>query len=196
MQPGKPLSPAELYRHCDTGLFDFETTRELEPLDETIGQDRAVEAIHFSIGMTSEGYNLFVLGPPGSGKHSVVRGILEQQAAARSVPDDWCYVNNFSNPKNPQALRLPAGRGMELRQDITQLIQESYSAIPAAFESEDYQNRQQAIEEEFKEYQEKAFEEVQQHARERGIGIIQTPTAYHAVHPAGGPQNARQEARA
>jgi lon-related putative ATP-dependent protease len=176
MQPGKPLSPAELYRHCDTGLFDFETTRDLEPLAETIGQDRAVEAIHFSIGMANEGYNLFVLGPPGSGKHSVVRGILEQQAAERPVPDDWCYVNNFSNPKNPQALRLPAGRGTELRQDIAQLILEAYSAIPVAFESEDYQNRQQAIEEEFKEYQEKAFEEVQQHARERGIGIIQTPT--------------------
>ena len=176
MQPGKPLSPTELYRHCDTSQFDFETTRDLEPLAETLGQDRAVEAIHFSIGMAGEGYNLFVLGPPGSGKHSVVRGILEQQAAERSVPDDWCYVNNFSNPKNPQALRLPAGQGTELRQDITQLIQEAYSAIPAAFESEDYQNRQQAIEEEFKEYQEKVFEEVQQHARERGIGIIQTPT--------------------
>ena len=176
MQPGKPLSPNELYRHCDIGLFDFETTRDLEQLAETLGQERAVEAIHFSIGMATEGYNLFVLGPPGSGKHSVVRGILEQQAAKRPVPDDWCYVNNFSNPKNPQALRLPAGRGTELRQDIAQLIQEAYSAIPAAFESEDYQNRQQAIEEEFKEYQEKAFEEVQQHARERGIGIIQTPT--------------------
>jgi lon-related putative ATP-dependent protease len=176
MQPGKPLSPAELYRHCDIGLFDFETTRDLQPLAEPVGQDRAVEAIHFSIGMANEGYNLFVLGPPGSGKHSVVRGILDQRAAERPAPDDWCYVNNFSNPKNPRALRLPAGRGTELRQDIAQLIQEAYSAIPAAFESEDYQNRQQAIEEEFKEYQEKAFEEVQQHARERGIGIIQTPT--------------------
>jgi len=176
MQPGKPLSPAELYRRCDPGLFDFKTTQDLEPLAETLGQDRAVEAIHFSIGMAAEGYNLFVLGPPGSGKHSVVQGILEHQAAARPVPDDWCYVNNFANPKNPHALRLPAGRGRKLRQDIAQLIGEAYSAIPAAFESEDYHNRQQAIEEEFKEYQEKAFEEVQQHARERGIGIIQTPT--------------------
>jgi lon-related putative ATP-dependent protease len=176
MEPGKPLSPSELYRHCDMGLFDFETTRELEQLAETLGQDRAVEAIHFSIGMETEGYNLFVLGPPGSGKHSVVRGILEQRAAARPVPDDWCYVNNFSKPRNPQALRLPAGRGTELRRDLAQLIQEAYTAIPAAFESEDYQNRQQTIEEEFKEYQEKAFAEVQRHARERGIGIIQTPT--------------------
>ena len=176
MQPGKALSTAELYRHCDSGLFDFETTQDLEPLADTLGQDRAVEAIHFSIGMAAQGYNLFVLGPPGSGKHSVVRGILDRQAAARPVPDDWCYVNNFANPKTPRALRLPAGRGRTLRHDIAQVIEEAHSAIPAAFESEDYRNRQQAIEEEFKEYQEKIFEEVQQHAKERGIGIIQTPT--------------------
>jgi lon-related putative ATP-dependent protease len=176
MQPGKPLSPAELYRNCDRELFDFETTKDLERLAETFGQDRAVEAIHFSTGMATQGYNLYVLGPPGSGKHSMVRSVLGQKAAARPVPDDWCYVNNFSSPKNPRALRLPAGHGAELRLDIAQLIQEAYTAIPAAFESEDYHTRQQAIEEEFKEYQEKAFEEVQQHAKERGIGIIKTPT--------------------
>ena len=107
MQPGKPLSPEELYRRCDAGLFDFETTKDLEPLPGTLGQDRAVEAIHFSIGMAADGYNVFVLGPPGSGKHNVVQRILEQEAAARSIPDDWCYVNNFDNMKNPKALRLP-----------------------------------------------------------------------------------------
>jgi lon-related putative ATP-dependent protease len=176
MQPGKPLSPSALYRHCDTDLFDFETTRDLEPLSEAFGQDRAVEAIHFSIGMEPDGYNLFVLGPPGSGRHSVVRSILEKKAADAPVPDDWCYVNRFSNPKSPRALRLPAGRGVDLRRDIAQLIEEAYTAVPAAFESEDYQTRQQAIEEEFKEYQEKAFDEVQQHAKERGIRIIRTPT--------------------
>jgi len=111
MQPGKPLSPAELYRNCDHALFDFETTKDLEHLTEPFGQDRAVEAIHFSTGMETPGYNLYVLGPPGSGKHSIVRSLLGQKAAARPVPDDWCYVNNFNNPKNPRALRLPAGHG-------------------------------------------------------------------------------------
>ncbi len=176
MQPGKPLSPAELYRNCDLDLFDFETTKDLDRLTEPFGQERAVEAIHFSTGMETPGYNLYVLGPPGSGKHSMVRSLLGQKAAARPVPDDWCYVNNFNNPKNPRALRLPAGHGAGLRLDVVRLIQEAYTAIPAAFESEDYRTRQQAIEEEFKEYEEKAFEEVQQYARSRGIGIIKTPT--------------------
>jgi lon-related putative ATP-dependent protease len=178
MEPGKPLSPDKLYQECDPALFDFETTDELEDLVDVPGQERAVEAIHFGTEMGHDGYNLYVLGTPGSGRHSVVRRILEQKSAQIPAPDDWCYVNNFSDPTKPQALHMPAGQGSELRSDIVQLIGEAYTAIPAAFESEDYQARQQAIEEEFKESQEKTFEYVQQFARERGIKIIQTATGF------------------
>ena len=176
MQPAKALRPEELYRHCDPDLFDFETTAELKDHLQTPGQERAVEAIDFGTEMELEGFNLFVLGPPGTGRHRIVRQILGQKAEQRPAADDWCYVNNFDNPKQPHCLRMPAGQGKELRHDIARLIEEAYTAIPAAFESEDYRTRQQAIEEEFNEYQEKIFEEVKQHARERGISIIQTPT--------------------
>ncbi len=178
MEPGKPLTPDMLYRECDPELFDFDTTDELEDMVDVPGQDRAVEAIHFGTEMAPDGYNLYVLGTPGSGRHSVVRRILEQKSAQIPAADDWCYVNNFSDSTKPRALHMPAGRGTELRQDIAQLIGEAYTAIPTAFESEDYQTRQQAIEEEFKEYQEKTFEDVQQFARERGIKIIQTATGF------------------
>jgi lon-related putative ATP-dependent protease len=178
MEPGKPLSPDELYRECDPELFDFETTEELEDLVDVPGQDRAVEAIHLGTEMAPEGYNLYVLGTPGSGRHSVVRRILENKSAQLPPADDWCYVNNYSDPTRPHALHMPAGQGSELRRDIVQLIGEAYTAIPAAFESEDYQTRQQAIEEEFKEYQDKTFEDVQAFAKERGIKIIQTATGF------------------
>ena len=178
MEPGKPLSPDNLYRECDPGLFDFETTAELEDMVDVLGQNRAVEAIHFGTEMAPDGYNLYVLGTPGSGRHRVVRRILEQKSTQIPAADDWCYVNNFSDSTKPRALNMPAGQGAELRKDISQLIGEAYTAIPTAFESEDYQTRQQAIEEEFKEYQEKTFEDVQQFARERGIKVIQTATGF------------------
>ena len=178
MEPGKPLTPDNLYRECDPGLFDFETTAELEDMVDVLGQNRAVEAIHFGTEMAPDGYNLYVLGTPGSGRHRVVRRILEQKSIQIPAADDWCYVNNFSDSTKPRALNMPAGQGAELRKDISQLIGEAYTAIPTAFESEDYQTRQQAIEEEFKEYQEKTFEDVQQFARERGIKVIQTATGF------------------
>ena len=176
MQPGKPLQPEQLYQRCDPDLFDFNTSSELEDQVETPGQERAVEAINFATEIELGGFNLFILGPQGTGRHSTVRRILKQKAAKRPATDDWCYVNNFDNPKRPRHLRMPAGQGNDLRRDIEQLIEEAHRVIPASFESEDYRTRRQAIEEEFNEYREKVFEEVQKSARERSISIIQTPT--------------------
>jgi len=176
VQPAKPLQPEQLYQPCDPAIFDFDTSAELEDQVETPGQERAVEAINFAIDMGLGGFNLFVLGPQGTGRHSAVKRILKQKAANGPAADDWCYVNNFDNPKRPRHLRMPAGQGNELRRDIEQLIEEAHRVIPASFESEDYRTRRQAIEEEFNEYQERVFREVQKSARERNISIIQTPT--------------------
>jgi lon-related putative ATP-dependent protease len=100
---------------------------------------------------------------------------LEQKAATEPVPADWCYVNNFEQPNQPNCLKLSPGRGTALRQDMAQLVEELRTTIPAIFESEDYRVRQQAIEEEFKERQERAFEELQQAAQKRGVALIRTP---------------------
>jgi lon-related putative ATP-dependent protease len=171
----QPLPPEKLCQACEPAQFEFETTDELEDLIDVVGQDRAVEAIRFGIGIQRDGYNLFALGPSGTGKRTTIRQFLDQKAADEPVPPDWCCVNNFEQPHKPQALKLPPGQGVVLRDDMEKLIEELRTAIPAAFESEDYRTRKQEIEEEFKEQQEKAFNEVQQQAQERGISLIRTP---------------------
>ena len=171
----QPLSADQLYRVCDASQFDFETTAELEDQDETIGQERAVDAVHFGIGIQREGYNLFALGPSGTGKRTTISQFLAQKAAAEPIPPDWCYVNNFEQPYQPRALQLPPGQGIVLRKDTEQLIGELRTMIPTTFESEDYRTRKQEAEEEFKEQQEKAFSEVQKMAQEHSIALIRTP---------------------
>ena len=142
----KPLPPESLFHPCDPDEFDFETTEELGDLVRMVGQDRAVEAVRFGAAMAVDGYNLFVLGPPGTGRHRFVREFLAQQAAARPAAPDWCYVNNFTEPHKPRALELPAGRGTKLRDEVQVLIEEVQTAIPAAFESEDYHTRRESLE--------------------------------------------------
>ena len=176
MAPVQPLTPDQLCRTCDGSQFDFETTAELEDLNEIIGQERAVGAVQFGIGIRREGYNLFTLGPSGTGKRTTIGQFLDRKAAAEPVPSDWCYVNNFEQAHKPRALRLPSGQGVVLRKDMEQFIEELLTTIPAAFESEDYRTRRQEAQEEFKERQEKAFNELQNHARERSIALIRTPT--------------------
>ena len=176
LKPGKPLSPQLLYQHCDPSHLDFETTAELGELNEIPGQDRAVEAIHFATEIGVDGHNIYVLGPPGSGRHTFVRQFLEKKATARKIPPDWCYVSNFDDIRKPLALALPPGRSQEFRLDVEHVIQDAQTAIPAAFEGEEFEAQREAITEEFKEIQEKAFQQVEEEAKKQEIGVVQTPT--------------------
>ncbi len=173
-----PLPVESLYQRCDPASLDFTTTDDLADLDEIIGQDRALAAIRFGIGIKREGYNLFALGPPGAGKHTTLKRYLEETAAQAPVPDDWCYLFNFEMSHKPVAVRLPAGLGRQFRQDMAQLVADLKSAIPAAFESDDYRNRRQVIEEEFKQRQETAFDDLQNRAKDKGIALIRTPMGF------------------
>jgi len=171
----QPLRPEALYRRCDPQELGFETSADLEDLKEIIGQARAVQALQFGIGIRREGYNLFSLGPAGTGKYTAVQQALKQKAATEPVPSDWCYVNNFGDPQQPRTLQLAPGQGLALQQDLDKLVEELRAAIPAAFESEDYRTRKQVIEEEVKEHHEKAFEEMRREAQEKGIALVRTP---------------------
>jgi lon-related putative ATP-dependent protease len=171
----KPLGLRQLRRRCVLSQLKFKTTDDLEDLDQILGQARAVEAIQFGIGIQREGYNLFALGPSGTGKRTTISHFLTDKARGGPVPPDYCYVNNFDLPHKPTALRLPPGQGTALKEDMESLVEELRTAIPAAFESEDYRTRRQEIEEELKEQQEKAFNAIQEQAKERDIALIRTP---------------------
>jgi len=108
MQARTSLPADRLCRRCDPDKFQFATTAELDDLTETIGQTRAEEAIRFGIGMRHDGFNLYVLGPAGAGKHALLRQYLDSRAATEPQPPDWCYVNNFGDGHKPRALKLPA----------------------------------------------------------------------------------------
>ncbi|MCA9873614.1 MAG: AAA family ATPase [Anaerolineales bacterium] len=57
-----PLPTESLRRPCNPEQFQFTTTADLPDLDDIIGQERAVEAIRFGIGIQHDGFNLFALG--------------------------------------------------------------------------------------------------------------------------------------
>ncbi|MEW5770022.1 MAG: ATP-binding protein [Pseudomonadota bacterium] len=174
----KPLDAKQLYRYCDTSAFTFQTTAELSAATEIVGQERAVDAVRFGIDMQRPGYNLFVLGDPGSGRHSVVRRLLEARAATEEAPSDWCYVNNFGEANKPRLLRLPAGRGGELARDMRQFVAELPKVIAAAFEGEEYRSRVEAIGEAFKEKEENALRELGQKSSDEGVALLRTPHGF------------------
>jgi hypothetical protein len=173
-----PIAPEKLYTRCDPASLPFATTAELEELTLPVGQDRAIAALDFGIGIRSQGYNIYALGPEGSGKDSLVRLLLAKAAENEAAPDDWCYVHNFADPHRPRALRLPHGRALGLRKDMETLVGELHAAIPAAFDGDEYRTRKQVIEERYKERQEQSFVDIGKRTAEQGIALIRTPVGF------------------
>lgn len=170
------LSPDKLYRKCDPDQLGFKDTNEITERVNTVGQERASDAIDFGMNISYPGYNLFVLGPTGMGKRKIVEGFFKEKAKSDKTPSDWIYVNDFDNPDKPDAIELPPGLGKQYQQDIDGLIEELQTALSAAFESEEYQNRRQAVFESFKEKQSQLFNELQQKADEQNLAMIKTPS--------------------
>ncbi|MCX8087090.1 MAG: AAA family ATPase [Rhodocyclaceae bacterium] len=174
----EPLPAERLCRRCDPASLGFATTAELEDTVESIDQARAIAAIRFAIDIKRPGFNLFVLGTPGSGRHATVMRLLAEKAAGEPVPDDLCYVNNFAEPNRPRLLSLPAGRGARLKADMQQFVAELSKAIAAAFESDEFRTRVEALQEEFKEREEAALRALGQASAEEGIALLRTPQGF------------------
>jgi len=170
----KPLHPEQLRSYCNPESFQFQTTDDLPDLGEMVGQERALAALDFGVGMPNSGYNLYVLGPAGSGKYTTVSRFLKEKAAGSAAPADWVYVNNFEDSSKPLAMRLPTGRGRELQRDMQQLVEELRTTIPAAFESDDYKARIQQIDESFESRQEDAFRKLHEEAQHHQIKVFKT----------------------
>ena len=178
MTKPRPLSAKALFTPCDPRQFDFRTTAELADIETLTGQQRALEAVAFGIEIRKHGFNVFALGPSGTGKLTSILEMVETRAANEPVPCDWCYVNNFDDPRKPIALSLPAGRGASLRHDMAQLVEEMATAVPAAFENEDTHARLEEIEEEFRERRTAALAELRAQAESKGIAVFETPVGF------------------
>lgn len=176
MSPVSPLSPLSLYHRFAPKSLTFTTTDDLADIAEFIGQERAIHAIKFGIGMSRHGYNIFALGPSGTGKHALVERYVRERAAQEAPPADWCYVNNFEQPYMPIALRLPAGLGKSLRMDVQRLVEDLRNALSSAFENEEYQTRRRTLEMELQEQQQTQLNGLQEQARERGLTLLRTPS--------------------
>lgn len=173
------ILPAEQLRtRCDPTVFAFEDTATLEDLPEGLEQARADEALRFGLAMRQPGYNVFVLGESGTGRHAIVFRLLEELAQKGEVPPDLCYVHNFEDPQRPRVLTLPAGRGGQLRTDMQTLVRELGPAIEAALDSETHVNRIEALQDAHKAREEAALRELGQACAADGISLMRTPEGF------------------
>ncbi len=147
--PVAPLPVERLYRHADVTALAFTTTADIAPADVPVGQRRALDAIRFGAEIERSGFNLFAIGSPAAGMRQAVEAVLKHARKDRHPPSDWVYVNNFQDPQRPTAIDLPPGRARQFHDAMHEVIDDLKTAIPAVFESENYQTRRGAIDEAF-----------------------------------------------
>ncbi|MGE0224534.1 MAG: Lon protease family protein [Acetobacteraceae bacterium] len=178
-----PLPARDLYRAAELAALDFATTADLRPLPGLIEQTRAQEAIGLGTGIARPGFNIFAIGSGFARIQQSLRALLDEAAKGRPVPLDWVYVYNFAEPHRPTAISLPGGRAPALYKTVHALIEELKVALPALFESEDYQKRRGAIEQAIQGKSQAAFAALNEKATRAGIAILRTPMGF-AMAPA------------
>lgn len=172
----KGLPPESLRWICNPEEFGFNTTEEIPPLEGTIGQERALRAIDFGLGLESYGFNLYLLGESGTGKTTTIKGILEKRALKEKVPDDWCYIYNFEDPDRPKAMSLPPGTGIILQKDMDELVKILKVEIPKIFESKEYEKHRNELLEEYQERNKELLSKIEAEATKKGFALRKTPT--------------------
>jgi len=169
------LSVEQLRHRLDPAKFGFKSTEQLPAYEGVIGQERALRAISFGIKIRSKGYHVYALGPVGTGKKTIIRKYLETYAETKPAPDDWLYVNNFINSDTPKAIRLPAGRGLQFRDDMDLLVGELQTEVPRVFESDEYKKERQERKQFFNQKSEKLFKKLEEKVKKAGFRLLQEP---------------------
>lgn len=170
------VAPEALTRPFHSSQFCFETTDELEPFLGVLGQERAVEALQFGVAMPRHGYNIYVMGEPGTGRFSFVTRYLKAEAKRQTTPTDWIYLNNFVEAREPLALELPSGTAQAFIADVAQLVDNLLATFPAAFEHPSYQQKKSAIDRAFNQRYDKALDVIEKLALEKGIALYRDTT--------------------
>jgi lon-related putative ATP-dependent protease len=177
------LPVEKLYRVCDPQAMGCNTSAEISSIGNIIGQERAVRALKFGLGIKEKGFNIFVAGMPGTGRTTAIERFLEEVAKDAPLPSDWCYVNNFRDSAHPQALRLPAGLAVEFRDDMESLTTSAVREIRNAFDSEEYPTQREETLKSFEQQKQDILAKVNEEALQAGfmlqsspVGVLTVPT--------------------
>ena len=171
MKEKNELSYRDLKMVCNQDMFHFETTKELEPINDGIGQERGIKALEFGINVDVKGYNIYMEGPSGVGKTMYAKNYLNSVSKKKKVPSDWCYIYNFQNPNEPISVALPAGQGKEFKESMDGFIKEIKKDIAKTFNADDFEKEKALIKKEFETKREEVMTKLNEEAQKYGFQV-------------------------
>ena len=179
MKNKNELNYKDLKMTCNPNVFDFDTTADLEAIQDGIGQDRGIKALEFGLQVDVKGYNIYIEGPSGVGKTLYTKNYLNKLASKKKVPSDWCYIYNFDNPNEPIAVELPAGQGKEFKEAMEGFIKEIRKDIRKTFNNDDFEKEKALIKQQFEEKRSALLDKLNQDASKNNF---QVKTAQNGIY--------------
>ncbi len=173
----RKLQIEDLKNWCPPETFKYASTSEMPKEVSIIGQERALSALSFGLGINSKGFNIYVLGDSGTGKNTTIKRLLAEKSPKRQPPEDWCYVYNFKDPDSPKAISLEAGKAIEFSKDMEQLIKSLRFEIPKVLESKDYDKQRSRLIEAFQRRQKELFQDIERETSENRFSIRKGQTS-------------------
>ena len=155
--------------------FFYDPEQEGDELDGLIGQEQGIRALTFGLAMEATGYNIYVIGPQGTGKSTCTMKIVTDYALTGKEPEDWCYLNNFDVQDQPLAVSLPAGQGRIFQTDMEALVEDLKVFIPKAFQSSVYEKKKTSIVESLQNKMDSLFQRMEEVAGENSYTLQQIP---------------------
>lgn len=171
MKKNNELTYKDLKVNCDPNIFNFSDTSELESINTGIGQERGIKALEFGVNVDIKGYNLYLEGPGGVGKTMYAKNYLDKISKKKKIPNDWCYIYNFSNPNEPIAVSFPAGQGKEFQETMDIFIKDIRNDIKSTFNNDDFEKEKNLIKQEFEEKRSILLENLNTEAGKYGFQV-------------------------
>ncbi len=169
----KRVSANKLRWRCNTNKLKFNTTDDVQPVKEIIGQDRALRSLRLGLEIKHDGYNVFVTGFSGTGRTTTIKRLLKEYTVQKVKLYDYCYVYNFQNPDQPLLIKLDSGQGNNFRKDMDEFLADLLKNIPAIFESKRYQDEKKKVVEHFQDRQRSVLKEFEKKVKAKGFEVIQ-----------------------
>ena len=158
--------------------IDTEKIRNFRRTDKSrliTGQPRAQKALLFGTKLRKKGYNIFVTGETGTGRHTAVNNILEKFKIASPLQDIAC-VYNFRNPENPVIIYFRQGNAVKFKNSMSSFITSIRKRIRTRLENEGFKKQRNRIIKNFEDIEKELLDNFEEGLEKDNFRLVNSTT--------------------
>ena len=180
------VTGADLRWQCDAGVCSIASTEQIDTSESVLGQDAAYQALAFGIQCFARGQNVYVRGPRGTGRQTMVRQLLKDLAPPATNKKDCCYVHNFKRPDRPRLITLAPGQAPLFKKAMHELAEFAQEGLFKALTDEPFTTQRNLLKAKIQEQANEQTQPLEKELAENGLALVTLqngPVSQTAIFP-------------